>query len=78
MRILTANIRRALQPSGGQRDGVNLNILNDKERLLLSGCICRIRQDLLQRLHTQWEDRAESWKNAASRLRLIMRHLKML
>lgn len=64
---------KALQQSGGQRDGENLNFLNDKELLL--SCICRIMQDLLQCFHTQWEDGTEN--NAASRLRIIMRCLKM-
>lgn len=44
---------RALQQSGGRREGANLNILNDKDVLLFSGCISKITQDLLQDL---WQD----------------------
>lgn len=36
---------RALQQSGGWREGANLNILNDKDVLLSSGCICKITED---------------------------------
>lgn len=46
---------RALQQSGGWREGANLNILNDKDVLLFSGCISKITQDplhdLLQGVH---------------------------
>lgn len=67
---------RALQQSGGRREGANLNILNGKDVLLFSGCISKISQDLLQGVHLHREDGTAYRNNAASRL--IMRRLKMV